>query len=64
MKGNCIGCKHSVNLGIITDDKSLFGCKEVFYFKTKYDSSKRLKLTSFIPVVSEDDSCLKFEERQ
>lgn len=63
MNKTCLNCKNSVDLGVDMDGKKVMACKEAFYYKTKYDNSKKLKLTSFIPVLSEDDSCLKFEVR-
>ena len=60
MVRKCKNCRHSVSLDLIVNDKSVFVCKEVFYQKTKYDSLKKLKLTSFAPVVSEDDLCSRF----
>ena len=57
----CLNCKNSVDLGVVTDGRKVMACREAFYYKTKYDNSKKLKLTSFVPVVYEDDSCIKFE---
>lgn len=59
----CLNCKNSIDLKVDTDGKKVMACKEAFYYKTKYDNYKKLKLTSFIPVINEDDSCLKFEVR-
>lgn len=62
MKKICGNCKHSLDLDI-PGDRKVFGCRESFYKKTKFDSVKKITMTSFIPVMREDDTCLKFQEK-
>lgn len=61
MSNICANCKNAIRLNIVVDSVNLIACKEAFYYKTKYDNSKKMKLTSFIPVVKEDDGCSKFK---
>jgi hypothetical protein len=63
MKKTCDTCKHSVDLGIVIDNKKSYACKEVFYQKTKYDNLKEMTLTAFIPVISESDTCKKYDKK-
>lgn len=62
MAKNCSNCKHALDLNNIVDYKKTYACKEAFYYKTKYDNLKSLKLTCFIPVVDQDTVCSKFEK--
>ena len=63
MAKKCKVCRHSVSLNLVINDTDTYICKEAFYQKTKYDSLKKLKLTTFAPVVSGDDVCEKFGRR-
>ena len=60
----CKNCKNAVDLKSKNDEVKLYACKEAFYKKTKYDSLKKMNLNSFIPVVSENETCFRFEEKE
>ena len=63
MKKNCEACTHSVFIDSVINEKKVYVCKEAFYQKTKYDSSKKMNLTTFAPIVYEDDTCFRFEKK-
>lgn len=62
MSKTCSTCKYSVYSNREIDGKKMYSCYEALYQKIKYDNSKGIQLNTFVPVLKESDSCVRYSK--